>query len=497
MSQHLMGFRQRSNQNLVPIFVAFGFVLLPIIMIGPARAFALSAPTACAWLVMLYATVRLTLKGLSSENAPLSMTFWVFVYIFFGFVPLVQLNAIETPLSGAYREQELVTAFAVIIAGCIAFDFAATFRRGRPPGFRIFGNSQIDRGRALTLGIVALISAPLLVAGFGGLDQLFLSRDERFRAVLAATGDSDSQVVLQIVSALITTPIFVAFLALLAIYLYQRKSNDPTLKRVSLLTVFVIGLVALVIDNPVSTARFLIGTIVLSLMFYLAPWGKRSTFSVVAFAIALLFIVVFPFADVYRNSLEVEVTGYVRETSFESQIVDKGDYDAFEQTVNVLDYVDHNGLGYGRQLAGTLLFWFPRSVWQRKPVPSGTLIGEYRGTENVNLSLPLWGELYLDGHIALVLVGFLLYGAFAGAVESQYARSRVERPNLSTLFVPVFAAYQFYVLRGSLLTATAYLAPVALCMWFCTKRGQERSAVNLVTGPKVLVSKVRPRLQST
>jgi hypothetical protein len=315
--------------------------------------------------------------------------------------------------------------------------------------------------------------------------------------LVAATGDSDSQVLLQIVSALITTPIFVAFLALLAIYLYQRKSNDPTLKRVSLLTVIVIGVITLIIDNPVSTARFLIGTIVLSLMFYLAPWGKRSTFSVVAFAITLLFIVVFPFADVYRNSIEVEVTGYVRETSFESQIVDKGDYDAFEQTVNVLDYVDLHGLGYGRQLAGTALFWFPRSIWQRKPMASGTLIGEYRGTENVNLSLPLWGELYLDGHIARVVLGFLHYGAFAGAVESQYARSRVERPNLSTLFVPVFAAYQFYVLRGSLLTAIAYLVPVVLCMWFCTKRGQEHSAANLVANPKSPTSQGRPRLQRT
>jgi hypothetical protein len=297
------------------------------------------------------------------------------------------------------------------------------------------------------------------------------------------------------VSALITTPIFVSFLALLAIYLYQRKANDPQLKRVSLLTIIVIGLVALMIDNPVSTARFLIGTIVLSLMFYLAPWGRRSTFSVIAFAITLLFIVVFPFADVYRNSLEVEVTGYVRETSFESQIVDKGDYDAFEQTVNVLDYVDHNGIGYGRQLAGTLLFWFPRTIWQSKPVPSGMLIGEYRGTANVNLSLPLWGELYLDGHIALVVLGFLFYGAFAGAVESQYSRSRVERPNLTTLFVPVFAAYQFYVLRGSLLTATAYLVPVALCMWFCTKRGNGLTAVDLLSRPRVLINQRRPRLQ--
>src|ERR1700686_4940365 len=147
MAQFLTGFRRRSNQHLVPILVACGFVLLPIIMIGPGRAFALSVPTACAWLLMLYATVRLTLKGLNSETAPLSMTFWVFVYTFFGFVPLVQLTAVQTSLGDTYLEHQLVSTFAVTIAGCIAFDSASTFRGRRPPGFvlrRIFGDSQID-----------------------------------------------------------------------------------------------------------------------------------------------------------------------------------------------------------------------------------------------------------------------------------------------------------------------------------------------------------------
>jgi hypothetical protein len=339
--------------------------------------------------------------------------------------------------------------------------------------------------------MAALVSAPALIAAYGGLDQLFLSRDERFRTLVAATGDSDSQALLQIVSAFITTPIFVAFLALLALYLHQRKAVDATVGRINLLTVVVFGVAALVIDNPISTARFLVGTILLSLVFYVVPWNRRSTFSLVAFGMTLLFLVVFPFADIFRRSLEVEVTTHVRETSFESQIVDKGDYDAFEQMTNVVEYVGRHGLGFGRQLAGTALFWFPRSLWSSKPVPSGVLIGEYRGTANTNLSLPLWGELFLDGHIALVVVGFLLYGAFAGSVEMHYAKARTsERPDLSTLFVPVFAAYQIYVLRGSLLSAIAYLVPVVLCMWFCTKRVRDETSRG-----EALVNRPRPRSQ--
>jgi len=91
----------------------------------------------------------------------------------------------------------------------------------------------------------------------------------------------------------------------------------------------------------------------------------------------------------------------------------------------------------------------------------------------VNLSLPLWGEFYLDGHLAAVIIGFLLYGSLVGAIETQYAKARSDKPTFATLFVPVYSAYQFFLLRGSLLSATAYLVPIILCMRFCTTRSRE------------------------
>lgn len=462
--------------------IALGFLLLPIIAMGPARAFNLTVGTFCAWLVIGYSTIRLTVLGLKGEKRLISMTFWVFAYTLFGFVPLVQLTATQDSFARLYHRDLLATTYLVILLGMLAFDAGSASIRLRSLSFllaRIFRENMVNGVRSTILAVLALASAPLLINQFGGFAQLFLSRAERFRTLAEATNGYDSQAQLQVVNALITTPTFVAFLASLALYMYNRRNGRPT--RVGHLVLIVsLGLATLIINNPISTARFLVGTIILSLAFYLIPW-RRNSFSVTAFAITLLFIVVFPFADLFRNSLEVELSGVLQETTFEQQIVKKGDYDGFEQVINSVEYVDRHGLGLGNHLLGTALFWLPRNVWASKPVPSGQLIAEFRGTENLNLSLPLWGEFYLDGHLAAVILGFLLYGSFVGAVETQYARTHTERPNFATLFVPVYSGYQFFLLRGSLLSATAYLAPIVVCMLFCTARTREPATHSLIT----------------
>ena len=461
---------QASAVGWAPFASATVFLLLPFVPIGE-RAAQITLPTACAWIVLIYSTIRLTALGIRGEKRLISLTFWVFAYTLFGFVPLVQFTASQDSLAQQYSGQLIVATYGVILAGLIAFDLTSTFLRLSPVSAlaaRLFRERALSRARSMVLALFALVSTPLLIARFGGVAQLFLSRTERFRVLAEASGADNGQVQLQIVNALITTPAFIAFFAILALYLETRK--HPRGQSWLLPFVILLGLETTIINNPISTARFLVGTIVLSLGLYLLPWRTKYSFSLTAVAITLLFIVVFPFADLFRYSVEVELTGYFQETNFESQIVSKGDYDGFEQVINSVDYVDRNGLGFGRHLLGTALFWFPRSVWPDKPVPSGQLIADYRGAENLNLSLPLWGEFYLDGHIAAVVVGFVIYGLLVGAAEAQYLQTNFSRPTFATLFVPVFSAYQFFLLRGSLLSATAYLTPIVLCILFCTTR---------------------------
>src|SRR5947209_7048549 len=138
-----------TSLSIVAIYVGFALVVLPIVMLGLGRAFTLSLPVAGAWCVILYSVLRLTVKGARGQNAPISMTFWLFVYVFFGVTPLIQ---IVDSLGSSYSEALLGASFGVIILGCAVFDFGSTFIGPRRSNGivtrRIFAHAELARGRA-------------------------------------------------------------------------------------------------------------------------------------------------------------------------------------------------------------------------------------------------------------------------------------------------------------------------------------------------------------
>jgi len=422
--------------GIVPVLTLVGFVVLPILAAGFPRAFDLSVGAACAWMVILYSTLRLTVIGLKGEKMLVRMSFWVFTYTFFGLVPLVQITAEQNSLKNQYSSSLLAWSFGTIILGLVSFEFGL-LSASRPAKSRA-RSRVLSLSRVRVLGLVSLVMTPFLIATFGGFEQLFVSRNDRLRALSDVTGGDQSQVWLLIVKSLTSAPAFVAFLALLTLYLQRHDSAPSQKSRASRILIFLLGLTAIIVNNPVSTGRYLAGTVILSIMFVVIPWRRAYSLSLTSFAIALLFIIIFPFADVFRNTLEVELTGVIQESSYESQIVGKSDYDSFEQVVNAISYVDREGLRNGRQILGTVLFWFPRQAWPGKPVPSGQLVAEFRGTQNLNLSMPLWGELFLDGHLPAVIIGLFLYGRLVAKLDAAYTATLFGRPDFTTLFVPGF-----------------------------------------------------------
>jgi hypothetical protein len=124
------------------------------------------------------------------------------------------------------------------------------------------------------------------------------------------------------------------------------------------------------------------------------------------------------------------------------------------------------GHTWGEQAAGTLLFWVPRSMWDSKPSDTGTTVGLYIGTENVNLSEPLWAELWIDFGLVGMLLGFVLVGYLLRRGDHWYAGA-VDRGRLVTttgmIAIPVLAGYESILLRGSLLQATGRVGVMVLC----------------------------------
>jgi hypothetical protein len=131
------------------------------------------------------------------------------------------------------------------------------------------------------------------------------------------------------------------------------------------------------------------------------------------------------------------------------------------------------GYQFGQQLGGALAFWVPRFIWPGKPLTTGELIAEQAGYSFTNLSAPLWAEFYVDGGWLLVAVGFTIYGTLVRTLDRwnrQYQSSSDLRARVVLVLVPIYAGYQFFLLRGSLMPAIAYLTPMVLFALLCSAR---------------------------
>jgi hypothetical protein len=218
------------------------------------------------------------------------------------------------------------------------------------------------------------------------------------------------------------------------------------------------------VNNPVSNPRFWFLTVALSTLFVALPgrmWVVRAAL-VGGIAAAL---VVFPVSDKFRYE---PAQARVLQSHSVFETVATKDYDQMPMFANAVSYAQQGpGHTFGRQTAGALLFWVPRTMWADKPVDTGTLVGRWVGATNVNLSAPIWMELWLDAGLAGMLVVLLLLGFASARLDDWYDRVIRHRSPASTIgivAVPLLAGYEFILLRGSLLQAMGRLSVAALCL---------------------------------
>ncbi len=451
--------------------------LLPLSLVAIIEATKYGIWPFMAWLVILYSSLRIAMYTVRGEQRIITMTFWVFVYIFLGLTPMLQLLAYRGEWEGGYTAETMGIAYATIFIGLFSYELGRLITAYERVPFvyyikRMIVSRTIDPTRSALLGFLAVFITIFLLAKLGGLDILMLSRDQRFSAILEFA-QGDSQAKFQMVSALLRVPVFVALILLITVWQNKERINLPKFDfniHYKIL-LFVLLTINVLVNNPVNTPRYWFGTVVLSLVFLTLRWRSRSSFANWTAAIVLVLILVFPFADLFRYTTTPDIANLLRETTLSEQLIDKGDFDSFQQMLNAVEYTEQHGLAFGRQFLGTAMFWVPRTTWNNKPMASGMLVAEHKGYENTNRSMPLWGEAYLDGGFLGVILVFLVYGFLCSVLERLYLQRRIYGVNiLLNVFVPVYAAYQFFILRGTLMSAFAYFVPVILIMLLASKK---------------------------
>ena len=372
------------------------------------------------------------------------MSFWVFVYVFLGLAPLVQLRTQQNPgttprIDPALNQPAMVVVLVGIAAFCIGLAMAVP-RRSWSPGWTVADTPHI--WRTVMLAGVALALDAYFISRVG-LGTLFSSRGEFLEALQGNWAETS---VAAMISAFTGMTLLVAFIALVNLVRRQQTREWPLIA----LTVAVGAALAMTI-NPLSSARYVFGTVALAVAATFGLFATAKRFRGIAILWVVVLIVAFPLADAFRYSSTAEFkSGSVVES------LTSPDFDAFAQINNTLLYVENHGITNGNQAAGVLLFWVPRRFWPEKPSDTGILLSESRRYDFGNLSAPIWSELFINGGWLALVVGMIGLGWLVRSRDNGIERSlhNARAPGIIDCVLPF---YLMILLRGSLLQAMSYL----------------------------------------
>lgn len=446
-------------------YLALGAVLagvLPLLLIAQVADVGRSDAWRLTLALTIWAGVRLTVVIAAGRPTLFNFFFWLFVYIFMGIAPTVQVRSDELAPTTAGIDEGLDLPTALLIwVGVLAYEVGRYLARlrdsareghRRAPAPERNGTSTPDVNTTATLilaGVGAVASAYFVYKV--GPGSLFGSRDEAFAA---RSGTWPDPAVRSIMYALAIYPLLVGIGAMAQL----RRLSPSQVAGWYTVPIVVATALLIVVVNPVSSARYSLGTVLFALAVYAG--AVATTFRLRATLLATIagFIFVFPVADAFRRP-EVNL---VRDGFF-GEYRHNSDYDAFWQVANAFSYVIDGLMEPGRQALGVLFFWVPRSLWSDKPVDTGILLAHYRGYSFDNLSAPLWAEFLVNGGIPALVVGFVLVG---------YALRRMDDRLLPAFAAggywaivgAIFPVYTTILMRGSLLQATGVVAVAAVCV---------------------------------
>lgn len=420
--------------------------------------------------VACYAGARLCAIVLAGRRRLVQGAFWLFCYLAMGVAPLAQsvLGRVPTPVVGPRSDTLLATA--LILLGMVAFDVGALLARNRPAlrGPRR-PPARVDRRRLWLLVALAIVGSGLLIVQLGGPAVFFSSRQEILESLDEVTAGQVDQEVGEAGNALLrgfgTVPALLALLVLTRWLVTSRRARRSA--SVLLVTGVVLG-INVIVNNPISNPRYWFLTVLFSLLFTVFPRSPVMYRAALATGV-LVALLIFPFADRYRYAEDSP-----QQTSSGSLLepLATKDYDQVGMFANHISYAeDGHGHSWGRQLSGSVLFFVPRTVWEDKPLDSGVLVGEWMGTNNTNLSSPLWAELWLDFGPLGMTAGLFAVGYGAARADRRYVtRTLLDTApgNVFAVVAPLIAGYSFILLRGSLLQATGRIVIAALCLALIT-----------------------------
>ena len=281
------------------------------------------------WALAVCLWSGLRLSGLIERGRPYlySIVYWVFVYIFLGLAPMLQLREHVSPGTTPFLlSTTLKPAMIIVVVGIAATEVGMYIARKRP-ATSDRPSRKISSNRAPVFAVVSIVVS-VVVATKVGWGYYFQSRQILSAAKEAAWGSPIGNL------ALVTAATFPLVAVHTLFRLRQQDRADGRPPRFLLMAITLLVLIFVTI-NFVSSSRIIFGTTLLSLAVLFVgalntPARVRTTIWLLLFGM----IFVFPLADFFRR------TNSRGDTDTGLQQLTTGDFDAYSQIANSVAYVD-------------------------------------------------------------------------------------------------------------------------------------------------------------
>ena len=373
------------------------------------------------------------------RNASIHFVSFMFCYLFLTLTPIIQVAANIDPVFSI--------DFIVLITTSISFIFIFTGVVFTQKINNDVSEVRADhQDKAENNNYALLFCFTLSVSLF----SIFLFRDGLFTSReglgnLLATIFEDQVVALICLVLLKFIPIFGS-----TIGLRSALRN----KKVGMIILFsVLLILALIINNPMSSPRYYLAAIAFFFIDYMT-YGKKVRWLAVLVIVGILSA---PLFHVFRRE------HHGPRMSQEKTLLDKTflsmDYDAFQTASYTVLTVRNDGVVWGANIAGAMLFFAPRKLWPEKPPVTGWVIYntmlKHRFIGTANISTPLVAE----GYYAFSWLGAIAISLIYWFLITLITRISLDRPKSPMfLFRSIFTGLVLILLRGALTVGMSAIA---------------------------------------
>jgi len=297
-------------------------------------------------------------------------------------------------------------------------------------------NNKVNYQRAILLLIISFCSFIIVFQSNNYNILAMMIRGGDLLDIVESTGADVSPTKWLIINNFIRPTAMMCFFY----YIVSPKPNK--------LVLFVLLILAVTTCFPTGMPRFAAAAMYIPFMLLIFKFARKKNVFSLIFIFGLL--VVFPFLDIFRAISDND--NIKLETNFEMFL--QGHFDSYQ---NFALIVSNNIITYGRQLLGVLLFWMPRSIWYDKPIGSGAFAAEKMNFTFDNVSANYFAEGYINfGLIGVIL--FLIVLAYITARLDSFYWKYVghSKNNYFSVLYTISLGFLFFILRGDLLSSTAY-----------------------------------------